>query len=310
MTMPGGPASWLLLLHQLPARPAYARVKAWRRLNGLGAVAVRNGVYALPARQETREDLDWVRREIVEDGGDAVLCDARWLAGLDDSALRRLFDAARDEDYRALAGDVRAALSSSNATRAELARLRGRLAAIAAIDFFVAPARAETEALIDRLEAGMLTDPNATSTRPGRDTLIGKLWVTRAGVRVDRIASAWLVRRFIDPDAVFAFVPAGDVPAEDGAIRFDMYAGEFGHVGDRCTFEVLIDQVDGDARLQALAEIIHDIDLKDGKFGRAEVAGVRAAIDGICLATDDDAERLARGAVLCDALYAGMGSAK
>jgi hypothetical protein len=132
--------------------------------------------------------------------------------------------------------------------------------------------------------------------------------VTRRGVGVDRIASAWLIRRVIDPAARFAFVaPRGHAPAP-GEVRFDMYDAEFTHEGDRCTFEVLAERfAPRDRGLRAIGEIVHDIDCKDGKFARAETAGVAALIAGIVRATDDDAERLARGAALLDELYAALG---
>jgi hypothetical protein len=128
--------------------------------------------------------------------------------------------------------------------------------------------------------------------------------VTRTGVHVDRIASAWLVRRFVDPEARFRFVPAkGHVPAP-GELRFDMFEAEFTHEGDRCTFEVLLTRLGlGEPALRAIAEIVHDIDLKDGKFARPEAEGIRTLVDGICAATGDDEERLARGGAVFEDLH-------
>src|SRR5260370_16291026 len=91
---------WLLLIHQLPAKPAYARVKVWRRLQALGAVTVKGAVYALPANAETREDFAWLAKEIIEGGGEAIVCEAALVDGLSDRELQTLFDAARDEDYQ------------------------------------------------------------------------------------------------------------------------------------------------------------------------------------------------------------------
>jgi hypothetical protein len=132
----------------------------------------------------------------------------------------------------------------------------------------------------------------------------GATWVTRTGVHVDRIASAWLIRRFIDPEAKFKFVPAkGYVPSQD-ELRFDMFDAEFTHVGDRCTFEVLVERMDlRDSALGALGEIIHDLDLRDDKFGREETAGVRSAIDGICTVARDDEQRIAAAAPMLDGLH-------
>jgi hypothetical protein len=131
--------------------------------------------------------------------------------------------------------------------------------------------------------------------------------VTRQGVKVDRISSSWLVRRFVDPQAEFRFVDPETYTHTDGELRFDMFEGEFTHQGDQCTFEVLLDWTGaGDAALRALAEVIHDIDLKDAKFGRPETAGVAAMIDGLVLRHADDARRLEEGAMLLDALYARL----
>ena len=134
--------------------------------------------------------------------------------------------------------------------------------------------------------------------------LTNRVWVTRQGVYVDRIASAWLIRRFIDPDARFRFVRAkGHVP-QDGELRFDMFEAEFTHEGDRCTFEVLLARLDlNDKALTAIAEIVHDIDLKDAKFGREETGGIAHLITGLCQSSKDDAQRLARGAAVFDDLY-------
>src|ERR1700751_5621961 len=100
------PERWLLLIHQLPAKPAYLRVKVWRRLQALGAVAVKNAVYALPANEQTQEDFEWVLKEITEGGGEAMICEARLIDGLSDQEVRSLFTSARDEDYEALAKEA------------------------------------------------------------------------------------------------------------------------------------------------------------------------------------------------------------
>ena len=152
-----------------------------------------------------------------------------------------------------------------------------------------------------------------TSSEPGPESapLKDRTWVTRRGVQIDRIASAWLIRRFIDERARFKFVPSSGYRPEPGELRFDMFEGEFTHKGDRCTFEVLIDHGSlADPALKAIAEIIHDIDLKDDKYGREEVAGVRSLIAGIASSSTDDEQRLARGSALLDDLYSSFGGGK
>ncbi|MEK0082340.1 chromate resistance protein ChrB domain-containing protein [Benzoatithermus flavus] len=311
------PGRWLLLIHQLPTKPAYLRVKVWRRLQGLGAVAVKATVYALPATPEAQEDFEWLLREIVQAGGEALVCEARLVDGLTDQEVRALFGRARNADYGKLTEEVRALATAVDGqrspeqlaeARAQLARLKTRLAQITAIDFFGADGREAVEGLLLALEARLRQEAPAepaVAEQPDPGKLERRVWVTRAGVHVDRIASAWLIRRFIDPEPRFKFVPPkGYVPAP-GELRFDMFEAEFTHEGDRCTFEVLLARAGlTDPALRAIAEIVHDIDLKDGKFARVEAEGIRTLIDGISAATGDDEERLARGGVVFEDLYA------
>ncbi|MSP75472.1 MAG: ChrB protein [Rhodospirillaceae bacterium] len=310
----------MLLIHQLPAKPAYARVKIWRRLKGLGAVTVKNSVYALPANAETQEDFAWLVKEIAELGGEAFVCEAQLVDGLGDGEVQALFDAARDEDYaeiaasaRELAGEQSASTSAEFAV--QVARLRKQLDEIVAIDFFGADGREPAEGLVSGLEAdlhkagqqGEGDAVTATETKTTSDPLKDRVWVTRQGVQVDRIASAWLIRRFIDPGARFKFVAGTGYVPQQGELRFDMFEGEFTHQGDRCTFEVLIAHTGlADPALGAIGEIIHDIDLKDGKYGREEAAGIRTLIAGIASKPNDDEQRLARGAALLDDLYSSF----
>jgi hypothetical protein len=312
---------WLLLIHQLPAKPAYVRVKIWRRLQALGAVTVKNAVYALPANGESREDFAWLAKEIVEAGGEAIVLEATLVEGLSDAELRGLFDVARDEDYGRIATEAREVgrrLSgeTGDAVLAEVAtqttRLRKQLDQVAAIDFFGAEGRAITEGLVRGLEAALaqegdtMRDDKTAVVPPG--ALRGRTWVTREGVQFDRIASAWLIRRFIDPDARFKFVSATGYEPESGELRFDMFEGEFTHRGDRCSYEVLAAHAGlADPALVAIGEIIHDIDLKDGKYGRAETAGVRTLLAGISTSSRNDEQRLERGMALLDDLHRSFG---
>jgi hypothetical protein len=309
---------WLLLLHQLPPKPAYFRVKIWRRLQGIGAVAVKNSVYVLPANDEAREDFQWLLREIVDGGGEACICEARMIDGLTDAEVRALFDTVRDADYRELADELRAVKSgmtgmapSSVEQRSELEgqvrRLRKRFAEITAIDFFGANGRETADGLLSALEARLsepaISGQEAEVPTERRASLTGKVWVTRQGIHVDRMASAWLVRRFIDPAARFKFVPGKGYRPQAGEIRFDMFEAEFTHEGDRCTFEVLLSRAGiEDAALAQIGEIVHDIDIKDGKFGRPEAPGIAQLIAGIAMANNDDTARLERGAAVFDDL--------
>ena len=158
--------------------------------------------------------------------------------------------------------------------------------------------------MLARLERKLPKAPR-TRTKPARPS--GGTWVTRRGIKIDRIASAWLVRRFVDPDARFRFIDPETAKPKKGEIAFDMAGGDYTHEGDRCTFETLASAFSlRDAALRKVAEIVHDIDLKDEKFGRAEAAGIRQLIDGILAAHSGDEARLERGFALFDDLYASF----
>jgi len=313
----GREPGWLLLIHQIPPKPNYFRVKIWRRLQRLGAVAIKNSVYALPASDQAHEDLNWVLREIVEGGGDASLVEARFVEGLSDEQVTEMFRSARDAEYREVAEEARELSrklprkgEASDEKRAELApqlvRLQKRIADIAAVDFFHGRGREPLEGLIREL-ADRLAPP-APRLEANGEAIVekprGRTWVTRTGIHVDRMASAWLIRRFIDPGARFKFVNAREYKHKEGELRFDMFDGEYTHKGELCTFEVLLQTFEiTDAALRPIAEIVHDIDLKDEKYGRPATAGIETLINGIAMAHREDDARLARASAALDDLY-------
>jgi hypothetical protein len=263
-----------------------------------------------------------VLREIHKERGEASLCEARLVEGLTDNEVRGLFLRAREEDYRSIATDIRKfahdtfssrarALSEEarSATATAVIRFRKRLAEIAQIDFFGAPGREAAEGLIAGLEQRISpATPPSTAVSASSLTIAEaqkRVWVTRKGIHIDRIACAWLIRRFIDEDPTFKFVPARGYTPAPRELRFDMFDAEFTHEGDRCSFEVLLERAGlDDPALAAIAEIVHDIDLKDGKFAREEAGGIKMLISGICADTRDDDERLARGMTIFDDLHA------
>jgi hypothetical protein len=310
---------WLLLIHQIPPKPNYLRIKIGRRLQRLGAVAIKNSVYVLPRTDQAHEDFEWVAREIVKAGGEASVCEARFVEGLSDEQIEASFNRAREADYleiakkaRELSGSPRRSKKVDEERRGELesgiARLRKRLSDVSAIDFFGANGSQAAEALLIEIEE-RLRKPVAESPRDEAPVALsrdvrGRTWVTRKGVHVDRMASAWLIRRFIDPEAGFKFVPGKGYQPEPGELRFDMFEAEFTHDGDRCTFEVLRRQFElNDSSLQAISEIVHEIDLKDSKFGRPDTLGIERLINGIAMANKEDEARLAQGAMIFDGLY-------
>jgi len=240
-----GRAPWLLLIHQLPPKPDYLRVKVRRRLKRLGAAAIKQTVYLLPNTDEALEDLQWLRQEIEADGGSALIAEATIVEGISDEEIEAMLDASRRDS-----------------------------------------------------ESGGETDvPDAVT--PGRT------WVTRTGVFVDRIASAWLIKRRIDPDARFKFVPARGYVARARELRFDMPGAEYTHVGEDCTFQTLLRRFAiHDRALGAIGEVVHDIDCKDEKFGRPETVGIATLLRGIAQACPDDRSRLERGFQVFDDLLA------
>jgi hypothetical protein len=315
------PARWLLLIHQIPPKPAYLRVRIGRRLQGLGAVALKNTVYALPQSDAAREDLSWVLREIIEAGGEAVLVAATPLEGLADEDVEALFDAVRSADYariaeraRKLESSLRGKPRASARAAAELRRLEQQLSDTIALDFFEAPGREVAQARIEAIAARVraaAAPPEAGAprrSRPDPRQIVGGTWVTRRGVHVDRIACAWLIRRFLDPEARFVFAPPSGYEPQPDHIRFDTVDAEFTHEGDRCSFEVLLDEAGiKEPALRAIGEVVHDIDLKDAKFGRPEAAGVARLLEGIAAAERDDERRIERGSQIFEDLYRAFG---
>ena len=306
---------WLLLIHQIPPKPDYLRVKIGRRLQRVGAVPIKNSVYALPDNSAAFEDFQWIRTEIVDGGGDASICRAEFVDGLTSEQLRHVFRTARNEDYSEITAAARELWTSSKKRdldaggrgEEELMRLRKRLTAVAAIDYFSAPERAMAEEALAIAERELMPDPVEREVPRDFDSASyrGRTWVTRADVFVDRMASAWLIRRFIDPDARFKFARDANYKAAKGELRFDMFEAEFTHEGDRCTFETLLNRFAlTDPALTTLGEIVHDIDLKDAKFARDDAAGIARVVAGIVAATKDDAARLERGYQLFDELHA------
>jgi hypothetical protein len=312
---PATGARWVLFMPTIPAKPASVRVKIWRRLQAIGAIGLRGSVYALPNREECVEVFEWLSRELRELGGQASICEGRFLDTTTDDDIERRFIEARNADYAEIADAAKQLAKKLDAKRSspdriaaiteDHAKLVHRLGEVAAIDFLDVPGRETVEGLLAAIARALPRD--GTSTNEPLEVLSrprGATWVTRTGVHVDRIASAWLIRRFIDPQARFKYVPAKGYVPKAGELRFDMFEAEFTHVGDRCTFEVLIERMAlRDAALVAIGEIIHDLDLRDDKYGREETAGVRSAIDGICTVARDDEQRIAAASPMLEGLH-------
>ncbi len=308
---------WLVLIHQIPPKPDALRVKIWRRLQQVGAVAIKQSVYVMPFSEQSREDLSWTLKEVIDGGGDGSISEVRFVEGLIDEQVISLFQNARKSDYEKIIQNAKhliAEWSSGNmnpkdpAVKAagQVSRLKRQLENIVTIDFFKAPERGTAEILIRNLAARSSGDrTDAVAATDGLDELKDKIWVTRNNIFVDRIACGWLIRRFVDEAAMFKFVESDTYLPSPNEIRFDMFEGEYTHEGDRCTFEVMIKRLGLQGwGLAALSEVIHDIDLKDSKYNRAETDGLYALLTGLTASESDDDKRMTQGLQLFDNLYA------
>ena len=253
--LPGGQAApqgrrprWLLLVHQLPSHPSNLRVRTWRRLQQLGAMPIKQAVYVLPDSPGGREDFEWLSAEIKGAGGEASVFAAELVDRWSDDALVEEFRRSRQESYAGLARDVERVLARfvptrrrrgarAPATQRLLGRFRQRLAGIEVVDFFGSAGRDRVTVLLKQLEdqedgpqAGVVARQSEAGTRA--QAYRGRLWVTRPRPGVDRMASAWLIRHFIDPQARFDFAASAEHLA-DGAVPFDMFGVDFSHRGRR-----------------------------------------------------------------------------
>ena len=321
MTEERSGSHWLVLVFQFPKGRDSLRVKVWRRLQRIGAVAIKNSVYVLPHNDQSQEDFAWLLQELQKSGADSAILESRFVDGMSDQQVRTLFNNARRADYEALESEISAALEglpdeeadggeqTFEQARQVLRKARTRLSEVEEIDFFDADGHDAAESALRALHARTVGEPEkpkgAGSPVKVPHELKGRVWVTRRGVRVDRIASAWLIRGWIDPDAQFKFVSGkGYVRESEKEVRFDMFEAEYTHEGDLCTFEVLARLVaEDDAAIGCIGEIVHDIDLKDGKFGRPETAGIANLLAGIVAGSEEDNVRLERGGNLFDDLY-------
>jgi hypothetical protein len=307
---------WLLFIMQLPTRPAAPRIKVWRRLQQIGSIALRGSVYVLPHTAQAREDFEWLAGEVKTAGGQVSILAAHALTEEEHASIVKAFQDARSEDYRSLAAAVnkeatsRKALSPAVRRRAERA-LRGaqqQLVDLDAIDFGGSPDRDRAAAAVSALAARLTPSERKDRMSAKGDHLTphnftGRTWVTRPRPGVDRMSSAWLIRRFIDPKARFAF--RGTAPSDKSRdIPFDMFGVDFGHQGDRCTFEVLANRFGiDDPAVKRIGEIVHDVDLKDARYGHAESAVVTELIEGLRRAHADDHALLEHGMTMFGGLF-------
>jgi hypothetical protein len=311
----GSAGRWLLLVHQLPPRPSNLRVHIWRRLQQIGAVSLRNSIYVLPNTAETREDFDWIRAEITGRGGQVSLLVADVVDGYTDDELEDDFRQAIAREYTALVTHVDRMLPTVSgkpivrrraAIRRDVAKLRDRWLALKARDFFECPRAAVAQAAVERLERAVTEVSSTSKASSDLDARFyrRRVWLTRPRPGIDRMASAWLIRRFIAPDAKFAF---GSLPASKGQIPFDMPDVEFGHHADDCTYETLVRRFAiTDAAALRVGQIVHDLDLKESRYGLPDTASVGRLVEGLRATIQNDHRLLEGGMTLIEALHRAL----
>ena len=305
---------WLLLVHQLPPRPLYLRAQVRRRLAQVGAVPLKNSVYVLPDRDDCLEDLQWIAQEAVAAGGEACVCRVEFIGGVTAGDLEARFRTAADERLAPLKAwligrlkKVRDRRTPSSAASDSVRRQR-QIDAALSTDFFGSDTGREVRTLMAAIKAALAKSTLGQRRPIAATALKGRVWVTRRDPHIDRLATAWLVRRFVDPAARFRFVDRSGGPVHAEERSFDMTGADFTHEGERCSFETMCARLGlNDPALRELAEIVHDLDLKDNKFARADAAGVQRFVDGLALDHPDSGARIGAALPLFDALFASFG---
>lgn len=296
---------WLLLVFSLPAKSASQRVEIWRKLQRYGTLPLRSAGHVLPNSATNQEHMEWLAAAIRSYKGQASVVQ---VAGFDDMSpqqLRDLFVEARSRDYQKLLHDLKRFLAVPPSRRmpGHLKRVRRRFHEIQEIDFFEGPLKTKVDAMLSRAD-----DAETTESKRKRKTgeYIGRIWMTRPRPGIDRVSSAWLIRRYIDPKARFVFGAQPSVRPD--AIPFDMFCPEgFGHRGENCTFETLCKHFAiRDSKVKHIAQIIHDADLGDEKFGRVEGQGLDKVLKGWAKQDLSDVDLLKRGSELIEGLYESM----
>jgi hypothetical protein len=300
-------ARWLLFIFTLPTKAASQRVEAWRKLRRYGALALRSGGHVLPNTPANREHFEWLGAMIRKSAGSASVMRVHSFDDHSDARLQQLFLEERSSDYEALIADIRKLTRLRQKKTSDLPRMRRRFQEVTAIDFFNSPLRSRVETLFAQMEEYGKSEPiHLSNAKTKAKAYRNRMWITRPRPGIDRVSSAWLIRNFIDAHAKFIF---DDDPAHHpNAVPFDMFQTKgFGHRGDDCTFETLCKEFSiRDRRVRTIAQMIHDADLEDEKFGRFEGLGLDRTLIGWAKNGASDEELLRRGMELIEGLYAAV----
>lgn len=302
--------NWICFIHSLPAvggrrSTAGTRVSIWRGLRRIGALTVAGGAHVLPDRPDCRHGMSVLVQDVLRAGGDAMMLLVSAVDGVSDADLAARFLRERDAEYDALLAQLSELERAPRLASRRLALYRRRLAAIAQVDYFDSPRRGQVEAQLRRLEQSLSSTPEpAQPDRPSLSAYRGRRWVTAPRPGPDALACAWLIRRFIDTNALIRYA---DRPRPD-EIAFDLPAGEFAHHGVMCAFERMVFAFSLETpALTQLGQIVHELDMHDGRFKHAETAGIDAALRGWRLMQPlSDAEIEARGRLLFDGAHAAL----
>lgn len=312
---------WVLLIYSLPLKASKERMSLWRKFRQLGAISLKNSVYILPLTERTYENFQWLSQEIQSVGGEATLVKTKGIENLEDKEIIGLFNTARDGEYREIITASESLLkkiirgkgeisAEKDVLNKELTSIGKKLKTFVEIDFFNAPLGKEANKLF--LRCTKTLKAKRQRLRPGalaplkKEDFQGKKWITRKRPHVDRLATAWLIRRFIDPEAEFFFQKAGD-PFPSGVIPFDMVGVEFSHQGEDCTMETMLKRFGiKDPAAWEIARIVHDADLKDGKYVKEEAKGLNLLLKGLMDLHDEDNALLGGGIQLFEYLYRGL----
>lgn len=323
------PQEWLLFFYSIPATPVNNRVKIWRKLIKTGAVQLKGGVYILPYREELHEALQWLLAELPGLKGEGLLLKTDSIEPLQPEEIIALFNEQRRPQYQEisgkiddLSGRVRNLRKGGKDKKSislfrQYEKIQADFLTVQQRDFFQSELGRDLAVQINALRK-QLEELSAVEKGPkgststelanGRkmSTFSGLTWLTRRRPFVDRMASAWLIRRFIDPQATFAFRDEAELKdlTSDLEVSYDVRNGDFTHIDDLCTFEVLMKSFAlADKGLDALGRIVHDIDIKDGKFAAPEAHGIEMIIKGIRNRALSDSETLEQGMAIFEALY-------
>lgn len=316
---------WLLFFYSLPSKPVSNRMKIWRKLSQIGAVPFKGSVYVLPDNEEHHEYFQWLVSEVVTRGGEGAFVRVERIESMEEKELKALFDQNRNKEYHPVETGVDAlerrlgnykkggTTEPKKSLIEDFNRLLKEFERVRKVDFFSSIKGAALEIrlkaidnAITSLSAKGIESPEKLMNKKNRKDYQRKTWATRKRPYVDRIASAWLIMRFIDPKALFKFIKEDEATnPEEGLVTFDMKNGEFTHQGDLCTFEVMI-RVFGlkDKALKKMAQIVHQIDLKDEKYPAPEARGIEELLNGIRKTVKEDPKILEKGMALFEMLYA------